>query len=301
MTHTPYIWADGQLRSWNDVTIPVITHALHYGTSVFEGVRVYPTRSGAAIFRLEDHLKRLLYSAHTLQMVVPYSLAELVQATVALLEQNQLRSGYIRPLITYGEDHMSLLTDVQTPVHVYLAAWPWPSLLGDQPLRVQVSSWRRIPPTSSDPAAKVGGLYVTSTLATRAAQAAGYDEAIMLDQSGYLAEGPGENVFFVRDGVVYTPQTGSLLPGITRDSIMTMCRDQGLTVREVQWLPTELATVQEGFFTGTAAEVAPIASVDDIQFSKSYGPVTRQLHDQYLRIVQGEDDRYLNWLTQIHV
>lgn len=301
MMHTNYIWVDGKLQPWDDVLLPVVTHALHYGTSVFEGVRVYPTNAGAAVFRLEDHLKRLFYSAQSLQIAVSYSLEELKQATVELLEKNKLAGGYIRPIITYGEDKMGLVTTAEMPVHVYLICWPWPALLGEQPLRLTVSKWRRLPPTSCDPNAKVGGLYVTASMASRAAHDAGYDEALMLDQSGYIAEGPGENIFFVRDGVVCTPARGSLLPGITRDSIMTLCRDNQIAVQEVQWTPQDLATVQEAFFTGTAAEVAPIMSVDEHKFATITGPITQQLREKYLRIVHGQEERYLNWLTQVKI
>lgn len=301
MIHTKYIWVDGELQPWDEVLLPVVTHALHYGTSVFEGVRVYPTKAGAAIFRLEDHLKRLLYSAQSLQMVVPYSLEELVNATVELVQKNGLTEGYIRPIITYGEDKMGLVTTAEMPIHVYFICWPWPPLLGDQPLRLTVSQWRRIPPTSCDPNAKVGGLYVTASMASRAAQSAGFDEALMLDQAGNIAEGPGENIFFVQDGTVYTPARGSFLPGITRDSIMTICRDQQIKVEEVVWTPRELATVQEAFFTGTAAEVAPIMSIDEYKFSTADGTLTQQLRQQYLRVVHGEEQQYLSWLTKVNV
>lgn len=301
MNHTAWIWADGSLQPWNEVVVPVVTHALHYGTSVFEGVRVYPTANGAAVFRLQDHLKRLLYSARSLNITVPHSLTELSQAVVELLQANQLISGYIRPIIIYGEEEMGLLTTAATPIHVYLICWPWPALLGNKPLRVTVSNWRRIPPSSCDPAAKIGGLYVTASMASRAAYQVGYDEALMLDQTGYIAEGPGENIFFVKQNQLYTPAVGSLLPGITRDTILTLAADSGLTTHQVQWRTDQLDGVDEAFFTGTAAEVAPVAQIDETKFTHSFGPVTKQLRQQYLDVVHGKDLTYQQWLTSFNI
>lgn len=299
--HTQFIWVDGELQPWQAAVVPVVTHALHYGTSVFEGVRVYPTTNGAAIFRLRDHVERLLYSAQTLGMMVPYTVPQLIEAAVALVRANKLTHGYVRPVVTYGEDHMSLLTDARTPVHVYFVCWPWPALLGEKPLRVTVSSRRRIPPTSCDPKAKVGGLYVVSSVATSEAHQRGYDEALMLDQVGNIAEGPGENIFFVRGKEVFTPAVGSLLPGITRATVMTLCHDLGLSVQEVQWTPKQLAMVDEAFFTGTAAEVAPIAEIDEYQFRHAFGPVTRQLRTQYLDIVHARQVVDQTWLTNVTI
>lgn len=300
LTHTSHIWVDGRLQAWNDVTVPLVTHALHYGSSAFEGVRVYDTAQGPAVFRLHDHLERLLYSAKTLGMTVPYTVAQLEVAVVELVRATGLTSGYVRPIITYGEDHMSLLPTPYTPVHVYIVCWPWPALLGDRPLRVTVSSIRRIPASSSDPHAKLGGLYVTSILATQDAKKRNYDEAVLLDQAGFIAEGPGENIFFVKHNTLYTPAEGSLLPGITRATVFQLAQDVGIATYEIHWRSDDLVDIAEAFFTGTAAEVAPIAQIDDYSCKERYGPITQILREHYLAIVHGLDPQYQQWLTYIN-
>lgn len=296
---TSHIWADGQLVKWDDAVLHVSSHTLHYGSGVFEGIRVYATESGPAVFRLQDHLERLLHSARSLHMEVPYSVDDLAVAVCDLLRATGLQSGYIRPVVVFGEKFMKLMPTPETPLHVYILCWPWSPLLGDKPVRATVTSVRRPAPEAFDPTVKVNGAYVNSIRAVQEAHSRGFDEAIMLDAAGNITEGSGENVFFVKDGELHTPQLGNILPGITRATVLQLANDAGLLTHEVQWTPAELANVAEAFFTGTAAEVTPIAEIDNVVFPHTPGPITQRLREHYLDTVQGRISTYSHWLTRL--
>ncbi len=294
---TSHIWADGQLVDWDNVVLQVASHTLHYGGGAFEGLRVYETDQGPAIFRALDHMERLLHSAHSLQMNVPYSAQQLVEAARYLIRVTGLQAGYIRPLIVFGEGHMKLLPTPDTPVNVYIMCWPWAPLLGDTPTRATVTKVRRPAPEAFDPTVKVNGAYVNSIRAVQEAYGRNFDEALMLDSQGYIAEGSGENIFFVKDTTLFTPQLGNILPGITRDTVMQLARAAKFSVEEIQWKPDELPNIDEAFFTGTAAEVSPISEIDTVVFPNAPGPVTQQLRESYVDTVHGRLAQYKEWLT----
>lgn len=292
------IWMNGTLVDWDDATVHVLTHTLHYGSGVFEGIRAYETASGPAVFRLTDHMRRLERSARIYRMPIGYSVEELVEATRTTIRANEVKSCYIRPIVFRGYGAMGL-DPMPAPVEVVIAVWPWGSYLGEDSLthgvRVTISSWRRNDTNSVPPAAKACGNYLNSTLAKMEAMAAGYDEAILLNAHGYVADGSGENVFVVRDGVLVTPPLSSgALGGITRDSVMTIARDLGFKVREENLVRTDLYLADEMFFTGTAAEIVPIHEVDDREVGEP-GPVTRAIQDVFFEAVRGERAEYAHW------
>jgi branched-chain amino acid aminotransferase len=296
------IWMDGKLLDWEDATVHVLTHALHYGSGAFEGVRAYETSRGPAIFRLSDHVRRLFRSCHVYQMEIPFSQEEVFQAVVDTVRANGLRSCYIRPLVYRGYGEMGL-NPLFAPVNVTVACWPWGSYLGDEGLqkgvRAKISSWKRTDHNILPPGAKATGQYINSGLAKVEAVNAGYDEAIMLNMAGYVTDGSGENVFIVKDGALHTPpfQAGCL-DGITRDSIMAIARVMGLTVHERNLSRLDLYTADEAFYTGTAAEVVPIREVDDRAVgSNGPGRITKELQRVFFAAAHGEDPRYESWLT----
>lgn len=284
---------------WEKAVTHILTHTLHYGGGAFEGIRFYKTDRGPAIFRLGEHMERLLYSAGALQMKVPYTKEILIEATIDLISKNGLESGYIRPLIYFGYGKMGLNTD-GCPVNVSIAAWPWGSYLGEKPVRVKISEFIRIHPKSTVADAKLCGHYVNSIMASHDIHGKGYDEAILLDFEGKVAEGPGENIFLVKDGELLTPPTGNILPGITRASVMEIAANEGITARESTLTPKDLFNADEAFFTGTAAEVTPISSIDDnIIGDGKGGPITAKIKDIFLKAVTGKEDMYGKWLTYI--
>jgi branched-chain amino acid aminotransferase len=296
------IWMDGKLLDWEDATVHVLTHALHYGSGAFEGVRAYETSRGPAIFRLSDHVRRLFRSCHVYQMEIPFSQDEVAQAVVDTVRANGLRSCYIRPLVYRGYGEMGL-NPLFAPVNVTVACWPWGSYLGDEGLqkgvRAKISSWKRNDHNILPPGAKATGQYINSGLAKVEAVNAGYDEAIMLNMAGYVTDGSGENVFIVKDGALHTPpfQAGCL-DGITRDSIMKIARDLGFPVNERNLSRLDLYTADEAFYTGTAAEVVPIREVDDRAVgANGPGPITKELQRVFFAAAHGEDPRYESWLT----
>jgi branched-chain amino acid aminotransferase len=296
---TDKIWMDGELVDWDQAQVHVLTHTLHYGSGVFEGIRAYPTKRGPAVFRLTDHIKRLHDSAHLFMMDLPYSVEELVEATKATIRANDVESCYIRPLAYLGYGEMGL-NPLPCPVQVSIAVWPWGTYLGEEGLkngvRMKVSSWRRIDPNVNPVAAKGTGIYVNSSLAKVEALQSGYDEAILLNSHGFVAECTGENLFVVKNGKLVTPPLSSgALEGITRDSVITIARDLGIEVREDNLLRSDLYLADEAFLTGTAAEIVPMRSVDDREIGPP-GEITRKIQEIYFATVKGEEDRYKDWL-----
>ena len=298
------IWMDGKLLDWEDATVHVLTHALHYGSGVFEGVRAYETKRGAAVFRLPDHIKRLFRSAHVYQMAIPFSQEEIVQAVKDTVRENGMKSCYIRPLVYRGYGEMGL-NPLYAPVNVTVACWPWGSYLGDQGIqkgvRAKISSWKRNDHNILPPGAKATGQYINSGLAKVEAVQAGYDEAIMLNMAGYVTDGSGENVFIVNEGALHTPpfQAGCL-DGITRDSVMTIARDLGYEVHERNLSRLDLYTADEAFYSGTAAEVVPIREVDNRSVGEDGpGPVTKDIQKAFFAATHGEIAKYEGWLSYI--
>jgi len=299
---TEKIWMDGELVPWDEARVHVLTHSLHYGSGVFEGIRTYAAADGPAVFRLTDHIQRLFDSAKLIMMEIPYTRDEIVDACKLIVRESRLDSCYVRPIAFLGYGEIGL-NPLPCEVNVSIAAWPWGSYLGEESLqtgvRVQVSSWRRMDPNINPVAAKGTGIYINSSLAKVEAVKAGYDEAIMLNTQGFVAECTGENVFIVKDGVVMTPPTSSgALAGITRDSVMTIARDHGFPVVEQQLLRHDLYLADEAFLTGTAAEVVPIRSVDDREIGNR-GEITRTLQETYFAAVRGEVERYKDWLEYV--
>ncbi len=302
ITKSDKIWMDGRLVGWDDATIHVLTHTLHYGGGVFEGVRAYPTSQGPAVFRLTDHIARLFASAKIFMIDIPYTVADLVEATKETVRVNDLEACYIRPLVYLGYGEMGL-NPLPCPVNVSIAVWPWGAYLGEDGLRngvrVKISSWQRPDPNSIPPAAKSTAIYINSQLAKVEALKAGYDEAIILSPQGYVSECTGENLFIVRDGRIITPPvTAGALEGITQSSVMTIAADLGIECQVANLLRSDLYLADEAFLTGTAAEVVPIRSVDDRELGEP-GPVTRQIQEIYFATVRGEVDRYKDWCEHV--
>lgn len=299
-----FIWVDGQLVPWREATVHVLAHGLHYGTSVFEGVRCYDTASGPAVFRLPEHSRRLVQSAHIIGMKIPYSEAELSAAQCLAISKNNLRSGYIRALCFYGAHSLGIAA-TQNPVHTIVAAWEWGTYLGEAALengiRVKVSSFARPHVNSNMCLGKVGGHYINSVLAHAEAAQDGYDEALLLNVHGLIAEGAGENLFVVKDGKIYTPLLTSVLAGITRDSIFTLAADLGYEVIERDMTRDALYCADEAFFTGTAAEVTPIREVDNRQIGDGKrGEVTTAIQKAFFETVRGQGARSAQWLTPVN-
>ncbi|MDQ3385658.1 MAG: branched-chain amino acid transaminase [Actinomycetota bacterium] len=298
LTESEKIWMDGELVAWADAKVHVLTHSLHYGLGVFEGIRAYETSSGPAIFRLTDHIERLYRSAKIFLLDIPFDLPTIVEATKETVRVNGLASCYIRPLVYLGYGEMGL-NPLPAPVNVSIACWPWGAYLGDEGIahgvRMMISSWERHSPNAMPPAAKGTGMYINSSMAKVQAIKAGYDEAIMLSPQGYVSECTGENIFVVRDGVIITPPVSAgALQGITQDSVATIARDLGFEYREGNLLRSDLYTADEAFLSGTAAEVVPVRSVDDRELGEP-GPVTRAVQEVFFQAVRGEVDQYKDW------
>lgn len=304
MQPTKYIWMDGEFVDWDDATIHVLSHGLHYGTGAFEGIRAYETDRGPAVFRLTDHIERLARSCKALGIPIEWSVDEIVRASKEVFSANGLVSGYIRPLVFYGTGSMGL-NPAGASVHTMVATWEWGAYLGEDGvtngIRVKVSSWRRIGHDSLMPNAKLTGGYVNSVQAKQEALRGGYDEAIMLNTDGFVAEGSGENLFLIRDGIVRTPSLASgVLEGLTRDAVITMLRDDGYEVIETEVTRTDLYYADEMFFTGTAAEVTPIREIDDRPVGDGRpGPVTKRAQEMFVDAVTGANERYADWLDYI--
>ena len=306
ITPTEKIWLDGELVDWDKARIHVLTHSLHYGSGVFEGIRAYPTSRGVAVFRLTDHINRLFTSAKVFMIDMPYSPKEIIEASKEVVRVNGLDDGcYLRPIVYLGYGEMGL-NPLPCPVSVAVAAWPWGTYLGDEGvangIRLKVSSWQRHDPNAVPTAAKGTGMYVNSSLAKVEALKAGYDEAVLLASDGRVSECTGENIFVVRGRTVVTPPTSesAALAGITQDSVQTIATDLGFEFVTEALIRTDLYTADEAFLTGTAAEVVPIREVDDRPVGTGKpGPVTKQIQDTYFAAVRGEVDRYKDWLEHV--
>lgn len=302
MQEAEKIWMNGELVDWPDARVHVLSHGLHYGTTVFEGIRAYDAEDGVAVFRLEDHLARLERSAAMYHMPIPFSREELRQAVHATLVANELGGCYIRPIVMRGYGTMGLFP-LDAPVDVAVAAWRWGAYLGEDGLktgiRAKISSWRRIGSTTIPATAKAGGQYLNSILAKIETHKAGYQEAILLNEQGFVADGSGENIFLVRDGALITPPLqASILEGITRASIITLARDEGIPVVEREVARGELYTADEVFITGTAAEVCPVNEVDEHPLGEP-GPITRRMQERFFAAVGGRDPRSADWLDYV--
>ena len=300
-----YIWLNGEMIPWADAKIHVMSHALHYGTSVFEGVRCYETNKGPAIFRHKEHAQRLLNSAKIYRFPVPYSLEEIMEATRQVIKKNNLKSAYIRPLVFIGDVGMGVIPPAGYQTDVMIAAFPWGAYLGEDALEqgidAMVSSWNRFAPNTIPAAAKAGGNYLSSLLIGSEARANGFQEGIALDVNGQLSEGSGENLFIVKDGILFTPLlSSSALPGITRDAIITLASDLGIEVREQTLSRESLYLADEVFMTGTAAEITPVRSVDRIQVGIGRcGPITKQIQQTFFGLFDGKTEDKYGWLDLI--
>lgn len=297
---TDKIWMDGRFVDWDDAKVHVLTHSLHYGLAVFEGIRCYSTEKGPAVFRLKDHVERLFKSAHIFTIKIPFTEEEITEAIKETIRVNKIDSCYIRPIVFIGYGAMGLYPK-NNPVHVAIAVWSWGAYLGEEGLqkgiRVKTSSFIRNHVNSNMSRGKVAGYYVNSQLAKIEAISCGYDEAVLLDTEGYVSEGSGENIFIVRKGALKTTPLTSILEGITRDTVITVAKDLGIEVKEERFTRDELYISDEAFFTGTAAEITPIREVDGrVIGAGSRGPITERIQNIFFDIVKGKNPKYLHWL-----
>jgi branched-chain amino acid aminotransferase len=302
MRETAKIWMNGELVDWGDAKVHVGAHGLHYGSGVFEGIRAYDTPKGTAVFRLTDHLARLHNSAKLLYMELPYSVDELHSASMELLGVNGLPEAYLRPIAFYGYGELGVYPG-ENPVDVVIMSWPWGAYLGEDALErgvsAKVSSWKRVGPNTIPHVSKATGIYLNSMLAVLEAQKAGYEEAILLTDDGYVADGSGENIFVVTNGEIFTPDlSASILPGITRDSVIQIAQDLGHSVTEKTLIRSDLHLADEIFMCGTAAEVTPVRAVDDHEVGAP-GPVTKEIQTAYLDTVKGKSERWSQWLEYV--
>jgi branched-chain amino acid aminotransferase len=298
MRETEKIWMNGELVDWADAKIHVGSHGLHYGSGVFEGIRAYDTPRGTAVFRLRDHLQRLDDSARLLYMELPYGVEELRSACLELIGANGLPECYLRPIAFYGYGELGVAA-TGNPIEVVIMSWPWGTYLGEEGMktgiRAKISTWQRVGPNVIPHVSKATGIYLNSMLAVTEANRAGYDEAILLTAEGYIADGSGENIFIVKNGTIYTPDLStSILPGITRNTVIQIAQDLGYPVIEKNLIRTDLFLADEVFMTGTAAEVTPLKSVDDVELG--VGPITLELQVAYLDTVRGRSERWSHWL-----
>ena len=304
LQETEWIWRDGEFIPWKDATVHVLAHSMQFGSSAFEGIRCYATPNGPAVFRLEDHLQRLINSCKIYRMEVPFGVDELVAATCELVERNNIGACYIRPMVIRGYGAAGMVP-FASPVNVYIPCWPWGTYLGEGALEkgvdACVSSWNRMAPNTTPSIAKIAGNYLGGQLIKMEALTNGYDEGIALGRDGLVSEGSGQNVFIVQRGAIYTtPRNGTLLPGITRDSVITLARDAGLEVHEVPIQREMLYTADEIFLTGTASEVTPVRSVDRIQVGTGKaGEITMKIQRTFLDLVHGKGHDSHGWLTHV--
>jgi branched-chain amino acid aminotransferase len=294
------IWLNGNFIDSGSGKIHVLTHSLHYGNAVFEGIRVYKTNKGSAIFRLADHVKRLFYSASSLGINISFSEKNINQAILDLVKINQMEECYVRPLVFLGYGEMGL-NATNLPINIAITVWPWRAYLSEkETLVVKVSEFIKIHPRSTVIDAKISGHYANSILASLEVRKKGFDEALLLDFEGYIAEGPAENIFFVKNNNIITPSPGSILPGITRDSVMQIAKDLGIKVEERKIILEEIKGMDEAFFTGTAVEIHSISKIDEILIGQgTIGIITKKIKNVFQKIIKGEEEKYLNWLTFI--
>ncbi len=302
MKATDKIWMSGELVDWADAKVHIGVHGLHYGTGVFEGIRCYETETGPAVFRLTDHLKRLHNSARLIQMEIPYSIAEIQAACNQLVGANGLPECYLKPIAFYGYGELGVRPR-GCPVEVAIMSWPWGTYLGEGALengiRAKISSWERIGPNVIPHVSKATGVYLNSLLAVQEAVAGGYDEAILLTRDGYVADGSGENIFVIKNGSISTPDlSSSILPGITRDTVIQIAQDLGYSVEEKNLIRSDLYLADEVFMCGTAAEVTPVREIDDRGFGDP-GPVTREIQSAYFDTVRGKREQWAHWLDRV--
>ena len=299
------IWSNGEFIQWKDATVHVMSHALHYGSSVFEGIRAYKTHKGTCIFRLQEHVDRLFDSARVYRMAIPFTNQEIVEACKQAVSKNELDSAYIRPLVFLGEVGMGLRPPLDAQSDVIIAAFPWDAYLGEEAIEqgvdVGVSSWNRLAPNTMPTAAKAGGNYLSSQLISCEAARHGYAEGIALDSNNYVSEGAGQNVFLVKKGIIYTPHNAaSILQGLTRDCVMQLAKDNGLEVREETLSRESLYLADEIFMTGTATEVVPVKSIDGMTVGEGKrGPVTRQIQEKFFGLFTGETADTHGWLEPV--
>jgi branched-chain amino acid aminotransferase len=298
MEKTKYIWFNGKFLEWEQAKIHILTHALHYGSGVFEGIRCYKTQNGTAVFRLKEHIDRLFNSAKFLEMKIPFNKKEIQKAILELIKLNKIEECYIRPIVFYGDGKMGL-NPKGASIDCAVILWPWGKYLKDK-VKVKISKLIRLHPKSVISSAKVCGYYVNSIFATFDAEKDGFDESILLDYRGFVAEGSGENIFIVKNKKLLTPKLGSILPGITRDSIIKIAQDLKIKVIEKDISVKELKNCDEAFFTGTAAEITPIYQIDKKIINKGeIGEITKILQEKFYQIVHGEDKKYKKWLTYV--
>lgn len=298
---TETIWKNGEFIPWDEAKIHVLSHALHYGGSAFEGIRFYKTARGPAIFRLQEHVERLLFSVATLKMTLPFSKEEIIAAIKEVVRQSKLEEGYIRPIVFYGYSKMGV-NPVGNPVEFFIACWPWGAYLPVESVDLKISKYIRIHPDSTVIEAKLGGHYLNGILATLELQGTHYHECLFLDSDGFVTEGVGENIFIVKDEVIYTPKLGGILPGITRDTVMTLARHLGYKVVEANITQDELEKADEAFFSGTAAEITAIGSIDDKFFAPGKEKkVTARIKQAFLDLAHGKDPDFMpSYLTYVH-
>ena len=297
MEETEFIWMDGKFVAWKDAKIHVLTHTLHYGAGVFEGIRFYKTDKGPAVFRLKEHIERMYKSADCIKMKIPFSKEDFIKAIIETVKKNKVHAGYIRPICFFGYGKMGLNPE-GAPVNCSIAVWPWGKYLGEDAVKVKTSKYIRIHPKSTHADAKITGHYVNSILASIEAKDAGYNEALLLNAEGFVEEGPGENFYIVKDGKIITPPLGNILPGITRKSVMQIAKDEGVDVIEKNIKLKDVYSADEAFFTGTAAEVSAIESIDGKKIgNKAPGPITTKIRDLFMDIVHGKNKKYESWLS----
>lgn len=302
-----FIWFNGDIIDWRDATVHLMTHAIHYGSSVFEGIRAYDTPDrGTCVFRLHEHNRRLFDSAKIYRMTIPYSLEQVNEATIDIIAKNNLKSAYIRPIAFYGDIGMGLQVPFGTETEMAIAAFEWGAYLGEEALKngvdAGISSWNRLAANTMPTGAKAGGNYLSSQLISMEARRHGYGEGIALDVNGYVSEGAGENIFVIRNGIVSTtPKTAAILPGITRDTVMTMLKEMGYEIREENIAREAMYLADEIFMCGTAAEVTPVRSVDGIEVgSGTRGPITEKVQDMFFGLFNGKTEDKWGWLTPVY-
>ncbi|MFH1396883.1 MAG: branched-chain amino acid transaminase [archaeon] len=300
MEETKFIWMDGKLVPWKEAKVHVLTHTLHYGLGIFEGVRFYKTDKGPAVFRLKDHTTRLFNGAKTAFMDVPYTEVEINDAILKTIKENKIDAGYIRPIFFYGYGKMGL-DPAGADLNCVIAVWPWGSYLGEEAVKVKTSSYIRIHPKSTHADTKICGHYVNSIFASLEAKKEGYQEALLLDYENHVSEGPGENLFILKNGKLITPSLGNVLPGITRKSIIQIAKDEGIEIEEKILKLEDVYNADEAFYTGTAAEVTSIASLDDKKIGKKApGPITTKIKTIFLDAVKGKNKKYEDWLSYVN-